>query len=96
MVRYSDGLNPVSRVAVVGGDGKDFVRDAIRAGADTFLSGRISYNVMVEAAEMGINLIEAGHYFTEQPITDFFQEIILDFDPTVYVDIAISNTIKIY
>ncbi len=96
MVRYSDGLNPVSRVAVVGGDGKDFVKAAIDAGADTYLSGRISYNMMVEAAEMGINLIEAGHYFTEQPVTDFFQELLLKFDSEIYVDIAVSNNIKFY
>ncbi len=96
MVRYADGLNPVSRVAVVGGDGKDFVAAAIEAGADTFLSGRISYNMMVEAAELGINLIEAGHYFTEQPLTEFFQELLLSFDASLYVDIAVSNNIKIY
>ena len=96
MVRFSDAFNPVSRVAVVGGDGKDFVKDAIAAGADTYLSGRISYNMMVEAAELGINLVEAGHYFTEQPITDFFQELLIDFDPEMYVEIAVSNNIKIY
>ncbi|MBO5316728.1 MAG: Nif3-like dinuclear metal center hexameric protein [Clostridia bacterium] len=96
MVRYSDGLNPVRRVALVGGDGKDFVKSAIDAGADTYLSGRISYNMMVEAAEMGINLVEAGHYFTEQPVTDFFQELLIDFDPEMYVEIAVSNCIKMY
>jgi putative NIF3 family GTP cyclohydrolase 1 type 2 len=51
---------------------------------------------MVEAAEMGINLVEAGHYFTEQPITDFFQELLIDFDPEMYVEIAVSNNMKIY
>lgn len=96
MVRYSDGLNSVKRVAVVGGDGKDFVKAAIEAGADTYLSGRISYNMMVEAAEMGINLLEGGHYFTEQPVTDFFQELLIDFDPEMYVEIAVSNPIKMY
>ncbi len=96
MVRYSDGMNTVKKVAVVGGDGKDFVKAAIEAGADTYLSGRISYNMMVEAAEMGINLVEAGHYYTEQPVTDFFQELLIDFDPDMYVEIAVSNPIKMY
>ena len=94
VVKYSDGLNPVSIVAVVGGDGKDFVRDAIEAGADTVLSGRISYNLMEEAAELGINMIEAGHYFTEQPVTEFFRKILLDSAPDLYVEVASSNTIK--
>ncbi|MBQ8879496.1 MAG: Nif3-like dinuclear metal center hexameric protein [Clostridia bacterium] len=94
MIRYSDAFNPVSRVAVVGGDGKGYVRDAIAAGADTFVSGRIGYNMMEEAAELGINLIEAGHYYTEQPVTDFLRELLCDFDPSIYVEIASSNVIR--
>lgn len=93
-VRVSDGYNTVKKVAVVGGDGKDFVLDAIKAGADTFVSGRLSYNVMEEASELGINLIEAGHYFTEFPVTEFFSELITRFDPNIYVEIADSNMIR--
>ena len=93
-VKYVDALNPVKCVAVVGGDGKDFVADAIESGADTFVSGRIGYNVMAEGPEMGINLIEGGHFFTEQPITDYFQERLMDFDPDVYVEVASSNLLK--
>ena len=95
MIRYADGYNDVYTVAVVGGDGKDYVKAAIDAGADTFVSGRISYNIMAEAAEMGINLIEAGHFFTEQPVTVFFRELLVTFDPTVYVEVTSSNTLKI-
>lgn len=94
-VRVADGYNTVTRVAVVGGDGKDFVADAVKAGADTYVSGRISYNVMEEAPEMGINLIEAGHYHTEQPITKLFSELVSRFDGNAYVEIADSNMIKV-
>jgi len=94
MVRYSDGLNSVKRVAVVGGDGKDFVSDALHMGADTYVSGRLSYNVMQEAADMGINLIEAGHYFTEFPITEYFCEIIEKLDSDIYTEIADCNIIR--
>ena len=94
-VRYADGYNSIRRVAVVGGGGKSYVRDAIALGADTFVSGEIGYNIMEEAPEMGINLIEAGHYFTEQPVTDFFREQLVYFDPDLYVEIAPSNIVKI-
>ena len=96
VVRVSDGYNTVRRVAVVGGDGKDLLKEAIRAEADTFVSGRLSYNVMEEASELGINLIEAGHYFTEQPITELFAELVAKIDPNSYVEIANSNMIKSY
>ncbi len=94
VIRYADGYSDVYRVAIVGGDGKGYVKAAIEAGADTYISGRIGYNVMEEAAEMGINLIEAGHYFTEQHICEFFRELLVDFDPNLYVEIADSNMIR--
>lgn len=94
-VKVADALIPVQRVAVVGGDGKDFVEDALRLGADTFVSGRISYNIMAEANEMGINLIEAGHFFTEHPVTSFFQSLLMRYDSEMYVEILDSNAIKL-
>ncbi len=94
MVLVSDALNPVHHVAIVGGDGKSYVKDAIALGADTYVSGRIGYNVMEEASEMGINLIEAGHYFTEQPITEFLRDLLYTFDPTLSIEIIPSNQIK--
>lgn len=93
-IKLADGYNSVKRVAVVGGDGKDFVLDALKMGADTYVSGRLSYNVMEDAADMGINLIEAGHYFTELPITEVFSEIIAKLDSDVYTEIADSNIIR--
>ena len=94
-VKLSDALIPVQRVAVVGGDGKDFVEEALRLGADTYVSGRIGYNIMAEANEMGINLIEAGHFFTEHPVTSYFQSLLMRIDPEMYVEILDSNVIKL-
>ncbi len=62
--------HPVHRVAVVGGDGKDFIRAAAAAGADTLITGAASYNTALDAAEDGLNIIEAGHYYTEAPVLE--------------------------
>jgi dinuclear metal center YbgI/SA1388 family protein len=94
VIRYADGFSDVHTVALVGGDGKGYVKAALDAGADTYVSGRIGYNVMEEAPEMGINLIEAGHFFTEHHITDHFRELLIDFDPSIYVEVIDSNVIK--
>lgn len=90
----SDAYNPIYTVAVVGGDGKDYVNDAIEMGADTYLSGRIGYNVMEEAAEMGINLIEAGHYATEFPVTAFFSHLLSKIDPKLTVETVGSYMLR--
>lgn len=94
-VKCSYGYNTVKRVALVGGDGKDYVAAAIEAGADTYVSGRISYNVMEEAAELGINLVEAGHYHTEAPVLCFFAELVSSADISLTVDYADSNMIEL-
>lgn len=93
-VKIANAYTPVKKVAIVGGDGKDLVADAIKAGADTFISGRISYNIMEEASERAINLIEAGHYFTEQPVTEFFSSLVASIDGNAYIEIADSNMIE--
>lgn len=94
-LKFANGYNVVRRVALVGGDGKDFVRDAINTGADTYVSGRISYNLMEEAAEIGINLIEAGHYHTEAPVLNFLADLLATYDMSLTVDFADSNMIEI-
>ncbi len=93
-LQIADAFIPVEKVAVVGGDGKSYIDAALALGADTFVSGRIGYNTMAEANEMGINLIEAGHFFTEHPVTQFFQTIIHRIDPELYIEIANSNSIR--
>ena len=95
-IRVADGYDTVKRVAVVGGEGKGYVNAAIACGADTYVSGRIGYNVMEEAPERAINLIEAGHYYTEFPITSYFAELVGKIDDSVYIEIADSNMIKIF
>lgn len=75
-VLCADAEREVFRVALCGGDGKDFVTAACAAGADTYLSGRIGYHPMTDAPECGMNMIEAGHYYTETHITAFFAELL--------------------
>ncbi len=64
-VTLGDAGRPVHRVAVLGGSGKSEINAVLEAGADTFLSGRLSYETVNEAPELGINLLEAGHFYTE-------------------------------
>lgn len=63
-----DPSKPIRRLAVCGGDGKDFIYPALAAGADLFLTGDAGYNMAGEAAEEGIVTVEAGHYHTEAPV----------------------------
>lgn len=92
-VLVADANRPVRRVAVCGGDGRSFVDAAIRAGADTYVSGRIGYHEMTDAPERALNMIEAGHYFTETHITARFAELVAEITPEAGAEEFASNII---
>lgn len=56
------------RIAWVSGSGASCMDDALWAGADTLVTGDCKYSAFMDAAEKGINLIDLGHFETEQII----------------------------
>ena len=93
-VQYVDAGLPVHRVAVLGGSGSDDVAEAKRAGADTYLSGELKHNHLTDAPERGMNLIAAGHFHTENPVTRRIRELLLSIDPALTVTLADSNPVR--
>lgn len=67
VLRYVDGGNAVCKVAVGGGACASELMDAFDAGCDTFVTSDIKYNQFWDARDLGINLIDAGHFYTENP-----------------------------
>jgi len=65
--RVVDCGNIIKKVAVCGGAGMDFLCDAIREGADAYVTGEIKHHEMLFAKEKGITVIDAGHFETENP-----------------------------
>lgn len=59
------GPDDVSEAAIVTGSGVDWLREAIDAGVDAFVTGEGKQQVYHEAKEGGINVVLAGHYATE-------------------------------
>ncbi len=66
---------PVCRVAVVGGGGGDLIGDAVKAGADTLITGESGYNKSLDAGESGLNVFIAGHYYTEAPVLNILKDL---------------------
>ena len=67
-LRYVDGGKPVRKVAVGGGSCGDGLYDVLAAGCDTFVTADIKYNQFWDASDLGLNLIDAGHFYTENPV----------------------------
>ena len=66
--RYRLVRDEFERIAWVSGSGSSCMDDAIRAGADTLVTGDCRYSAYMDAAEKNINLIDLGHFETEQII----------------------------
>ena len=66
-LRYVNGGKPVRKVAVGGGSCAGGMLDALAAGCDTFVTADIKYNQFWDAQDLGLNLIDAGHFHTENP-----------------------------
>ncbi len=56
---------PVRRVAVLGGAGMSAVADALAAGADVLVTGDVRHHAALDALELGLAVIDAGHHATE-------------------------------
>lgn len=77
------GENTVKRVAVCSGSGADFLFDAKVNGADALVTSECKHHLFNAAAEMGITLIDAGHFNTEDIIIEPLCEMLKTEFPTV-------------
>lgn len=88
VLRYADGGKSVQKVAVGGGSCAGFMQQAISAGCDTFVTADVRYNQFWDANDYGINLIDAGHFHTENPVCRILYNLISSSFPELKVIIS--------
>jgi dinuclear metal center YbgI/SA1388 family protein len=87
--RYNDGNKGyIRKVAVCGGAGSEYYRDAISKNCDAFITADIKYHTFLEA-EGEILLIDAGHYETE-----IFS--LKEIKKRITLQLSNNNDIKVY
>lgn len=84
-LRYVDGGKPIRKVAVGGGACSGMRQDAINAGCDAFVTSDIGYNNFWDAQELGLTMIDAGHFHTENPAMHVMAEKLKQAFPDVEV-----------
>lgn len=82
---------PIKKIAVCGGSGSGFLKDAMLAGADAYISADFKYHEYFEAKNR-ILIADIGHYESEQYTKDVFYEIITKKIPKFAVRISKVNT----
>lgn len=82
-VKVVVGKPTVSKLAVINGSGQDFFEKAVRMGADCIITGDTTYHYASDYKEMGISIIDAGHFASEwlvylnviNKIKDIFEDV---------------------
>ena len=87
-LRYADGGKAVHKVAVGGGSCGSELAAVAQAGCDTFVTADVKYNQFWDAKMLGINMIDAGHFHTENPVVAVLAEKIQAAFPGVQVKIS--------
>lgn len=97
-LRYCAGRTGVDRIAVCGGSGGNLLELAYAAGCDTLVTADVKYDRFLAAKELGINLIDADHFCTENVVIPVITEKLKKQFPDLEVRISerLCQTAQIY
>lgn len=87
-LRYVAGGTAIRKVAVFGGGGDSFMDSAIAAGADAFVTGEARHHHFMAAKHLGFTFVDAGHFYTENPICPALCKTLQDEFPEVSFKVA--------
>ena len=90
-VRFADGGRRIRRVAVGGGACGGYLAAAAENGCDAFVTSDLSYHQFVDARAKGINLVDAGHFPTEDPICEKIVEYLAGRFPELQIQKSASH-----
>ncbi|MCH5298839.1 MAG: Nif3-like dinuclear metal center hexameric protein [Ruminococcus sp.] len=67
-LRYTLAEKQVKKVAICSGSGGDYVYLAKEQGADVLLTGEIKHHEILDAVRLGVAVVDAGHFKTEDVV----------------------------
>jgi dinuclear metal center YbgI/SA1388 family protein len=82
-LRYADAGRPVRKVAVGGGACASYLEKVAALGCDTFVTSDVKYNGFADSVDLGVNMIDAGHFSTENPVCQYLLSQLESAFPTV-------------
>ena len=65
-----DRNSTIYKVAVCAGSGSEFIEEAHKVGCDCFITGDVKYHDAQYALQLGLTLIDGGHFETERFISE--------------------------
>ncbi len=94
LIVYGVMPETIKTIAVCGGSGSDFILDAHSQGAEVYLTGDIKYHDAQLAIELGLVLMDAGHYNTEKTVLPVIKEYLSnELNGSVEIHLVYESTI---
>lgn len=91
-LRYTDKKSRVQTVAVASGAGGSEVFAAAEEGADVLVTGEIKHHEILAANSLGVNVLDAGHFKTEDVvILPLAQKLGQAFEDVQFIKSAVSD-----
>ena len=73
-VCLADSGRKIKKVAFCGGSANEFISDIAENGCDAYITGELKHHEFLDAIEMGLTVITAGHFETENPVVAVLAE----------------------
>lgn len=85
---FGDSSATVSRAAICPGSGKSVIKEALKKGADVFITGDIGHHEGIDAVAQGLSIIDAGHYGIEHIFIEDMRRFLEEHTPETEVQTA--------
>lgn len=90
-LRYVSGGRKVKKIACCGGAGAGDMLKALALGCDTYVTSDLKYDHFLVAKELGLNLIDADHFCTENVVVPVMYDLLKNKYPELELVISRSH-----
>lgn len=91
-LRVTGDMNKqVQKIAVIGGSGEKYMERAKLLGADVLITGDVTFHIAQDAEEMGLAIIDPGHY-VEEIMKEAMQQYLKEKFENIEVIVSETNT----
>lgn len=88
IVRYNNVNKTAKRIGICSGSGGSYITGALKNQCDVLITGDVKHDVFVDAENMGLTVIDAGHFYTEVVFCEWVNNFLKSFYPEISISMA--------
>lgn len=84
-VKFNRGSAPIERLLLCSGSGGGYLCEVTRHGCDAIVTADVKHNVFIDAEHLGVTVFDAGHFETEDVVTEPLKALLEKHFPSLRV-----------